>query len=754
MTARAWSCVLGAGLALLTMAATAARPLEAEVRWTRFGVPHVKAADYESLGFGYGYAVAPHRLCLLADRILTLRGERSRWFGADAPVVAGFVPTTNLNSDLFHRVQLSAEDVAAATASLSAAARELSNGYAAGFSQYVGELTEQQRSKACKGAPIPLMQQSDVVRAMLSIGVNWKAFQVLPFAASSAGHSQVPVVDNDKERAATHEPPSFGSNSWAYGAEATASGSAIVMANPHTFWRGNWLSMHQLHLTIPGQLDVAGADFAGLPLPVVGFNDDVAWSIEAPMTVTYYVLQKMQVDLGARPTYVVDGKPRALRNVPIVLEVKQPDGSLAQRKFSVLWSELGALYQLPETQQRPAGWYAVTDAGAGNASGLDQLLAVARASTTAELRDAVVRNRGLGSHIIAGDRHGDALYVEAGPILDIDAATLARCGIKGAAFNVFDGSRSACAIRDRRGGPRLAKPDRQPAVMTRGIVQNVNNSYHHSIYGRTLQGYSPLLGEPSQHDLRLPMSNLRLREISEAGAVTADMALAVVFDNRNYAAEMWLDDILRVCVPSNSTQRLEHACRILAAWDRKNDATSRGTLLFQSIWPRIAEIPGLMPATDAQRPLIAQRLNTDPKHAPRIIEAIEAAVVELDGFKLAGDEPWGKILAAHTNDGVVALHGGAGEAGVLNVLSGSGLSESGYAQIVVGSSYLQLVRWEKGRVLADVVLAQGQADDPESEHATDQLRLFANKQLVRMPFTDAQISNDPAFRRTRVRSMH
>lgn len=751
MTVRACISVLGVGVAILAVAETAAKPLDAEIRWTRFGVPHVKAADYESLGFGYGYAVASHRLCLLADRILTLRGERSRWFGADAAVVAGFVPTTNLNSDLFHRVQLSAEDVAAATASLSAAAREISSGYAAGFSQYVGELTEQQRSKACNGAPIPLMRQSDVVRAMMSIGVNWKAFQVLPFAASSALPQQAPA-ENDKA-APMNMPPSFGSNSWAYGADAAGTSGAIVMANPHTFWHGNWLSMHQLHLTIPGQLDVAGADFAGLPLPVVGFNNDVAWSIEAPMTVTYYVLQKMQIDLAGQPVYIVDGKRRELRRVPILLDVKQPDGSLARREFLVLWSELGALYQLPETPQRPAGWYAVTDAGAGNASGLDQLLAMARASTTARLRDAVVRHRGLGSHIIAGDRNGDALYVEAGPILDIDAAALARCGIKGAAFNIFDGSRSVCVIRDRRGNPRLAKSDQQPAVMTRGIVQNVNNSYHHSIYGRTLQGFSPLLGESDQHDLRLPMSNLRMRESLQDGMVTAAEALAVVFDNRNYAAEMWLDDILRACVPPNANELIERACRILTAWDRKNDATSRGALLFHSLWPQIAKIPGLIPAADPQRPLIARSLDPAPEHYPRIIKAIEAAVAELGEFKLAGDEPWGKILAARTDGGVVPLHGGAGEAGVLNVLSGSGLSESGYAQIVMGSSYLQLVRWEHGRVLADVVLAQGQSDDPESEHATDQLQLFANKQLVRLPFTDAQISNDPALRRVRIRGV-
>lgn len=719
--------------------------MQAEIRWTRFGVPHVKAANYESLGFGYGYALAPHRLCLLADRILTLRGERSRWFGADAPVVAGFLPTNNLNSDLFHRAQLPAEEVAAATESLSADARAIASGYAAGFSRYVTELTERQRADACQGAPIPTMEQSDVVRAMMSIGVIWKSFQVLPFAASSAWGQPAPAKQAN-DAAMDRPPTTIGSNAWAYGADVTRTGSAIVMGNPHTFWRDNWLNMHQLHLTIPGEIDVAGADFAGLPLPVVGFNNDVAWSMEAPSTVTYYILQKLQVETGPQPSYVVDGQRRPLRIEPIALDIKQADGSVKRREFPIAWSELGALYQLPEMPGRPQGWYAVTDAGAGNALGLDQLLAIARAKSAAEFRDAVVRYRGLGSHLIAGDRGGDALYVEAGPLLDIDEATLAKCGVKGAMPTVFDGSRAECAIRGRDGKARLISHDKQPAVVTRGIVQNVNNSYHYSIHGQALRGYSPLLGQPEQHDLRLPMSERRMREISNDGKVTPDEALAVVFDNRNYAAETWLDDILKVCKRTGVTEQVQRACAVLARWDRKNNAASHGAFLFHLLWPRVGKIPGLVSTAAPERPLVARALQLTDERAVQVLAAIEQTLAELEALKLTGDEPWGKILAAKTPSGRVQLHGGSNDAGVLNVLEGANLTHDGYEAIVSGSAYIQLVRWEAGRVVADVVLAHGQSADPASVHATDQLENFASKRLLRMPFTDTEIRADPAYR--------
>jgi len=87
---------------------------DAQVRWTTYGVPHVKANDHGGLGYGYGYAVARDQLCALSDRVVTLRGERSARFGADGKALVGFLPLANLDSDLFYRMQLSADDVDAA----------------------------------------------------------------------------------------------------------------------------------------------------------------------------------------------------------------------------------------------------------------------------------------------------------------------------------------------------------------------------------------------------------------------------------------------------------------------------------------------------------------------------------------------------------------------------------------------------------------------------------------------------------------
>src|SRR5215210_3983110 len=91
--------LLAAALLLAPAQALAAkRGYRAEIRRTSGGVPHVKARDYGSLGFGYGYAYAQDQLCEFADIVVTVSAQRSRYFGTDADSPNG---GTNLQSDFF-----------------------------------------------------------------------------------------------------------------------------------------------------------------------------------------------------------------------------------------------------------------------------------------------------------------------------------------------------------------------------------------------------------------------------------------------------------------------------------------------------------------------------------------------------------------------------------------------------------------------------------------------------------------------------
>lgn len=94
------ACVAGLclGLSVSALAQTPAKDVSADIRRTTFGVPHIQAADERGLGYGIGYAYAQDNLCLLANEVVTVNGERSKYFGPDALTLE---ERDNLSSDIF-----------------------------------------------------------------------------------------------------------------------------------------------------------------------------------------------------------------------------------------------------------------------------------------------------------------------------------------------------------------------------------------------------------------------------------------------------------------------------------------------------------------------------------------------------------------------------------------------------------------------------------------------------------------------------
>ena len=86
--------------ALTASGADAKGKLKAEIIRSKGGIPTIRADDFKSLGFGYGYAFAEDNICTIAEAYVTSNGERSRYFGPGGDSPDGY---TNLQSDLFYQ---------------------------------------------------------------------------------------------------------------------------------------------------------------------------------------------------------------------------------------------------------------------------------------------------------------------------------------------------------------------------------------------------------------------------------------------------------------------------------------------------------------------------------------------------------------------------------------------------------------------------------------------------------------------------
>ncbi|HEY1394756.1 penicillin acylase family protein, partial [Roseateles sp.] len=151
---------------------TPASKYSAEIRRTALGVPHIKAPDWGGAGYGYGYAQAQDDLCTIANSMLTFRGERARYFGADAvvPFQGTIGQPKNIDADFYHRHVLNDEVMQRFIAAQPDKLKQMVAGFAAGYNRYVREIkggAEATAHTACRGeAWVVPVTDTDIFRRM------------------------------------------------------------------------------------------------------------------------------------------------------------------------------------------------------------------------------------------------------------------------------------------------------------------------------------------------------------------------------------------------------------------------------------------------------------------------------------------------------------------------------------------------------------------------------------------------------------
>ena len=71
---------------------------QVDIRWTSYGIPHVKADDWGSLGYGFAYATARDGVCVFAREVARANGTMSADFAATSENLAalsGFARVRN-----------------------------------------------------------------------------------------------------------------------------------------------------------------------------------------------------------------------------------------------------------------------------------------------------------------------------------------------------------------------------------------------------------------------------------------------------------------------------------------------------------------------------------------------------------------------------------------------------------------------------------------------------------------------------------
>ena len=739
--------------------AAAKERFDATIVRTAYGIPHIKAKDWRSLGYGVGYAYAQDNLCMIAEEFATVAGERSLHFGAANKAVLGFSEIDNLSSDLFFRATVDLPRLRAGAAAQGREMASMVDGYVAGYNRWLREIGPNGVPEGCRGkAWVRPISADDLLRlnekTMLLAGSLALAGAITqaapPGKAVASLPSRLPGPDDAR----------FGSNGWAFGAETTADGRGLLIGNPHFPWNGPnrfW----QMHVTIPGQIDTMGVGLAGTPLPILGFNRDIAWT-HTVTAARHFTLFQLKLDPADPTAYLVDGKSEKMGTRTISVPVGDGAAPISRTLYT---TRFGALVALPSSGLTWSATtaFAMRDVNTANQRAMGTWVRIARAKNVGEVRAAVEETLGIPwVNTIVADRNGDVLHADVTAVPNLSADKIKACATPFSALaagvaTLLDGSRAECDWDVAAGTPvpGLMPAASQAVYARRDYVTNSNDSYWMSNASAPHKPLSPILGAAeSVLSLRTRSNFIELGHLinGEGGkpGVKIDHAAAkeLTLANKSLAADLTVDRLIELC---RGKAEVARGCAALTGWDRRFNLDSRGAYLFTVFWKSVHKMPGLWAVKfDVADPVHTPRdMVTTGEVGTKLLAALAAATAQLDKEGVALDARWGDVQYAPRGNERIPVHGGEGIAGVLNLQNAA--AAPGGVIPFHGSSYIQIVGFDAAGPVADAVLSYSQSPDPASPHFADQTRLYSAKQWHRLPFSAKAIAADGASKPVRIR---
>jgi acyl-homoserine-lactone acylase len=623
----------------------------ADIKRTQYGIPHITANDWGSLGFGYGFAFAQDNYCTLLRGIIAARGESARWFGeAGGDVESDFIYTL-LNGDEA-RIRREWIDVQPQYV------QRLVKGYADGLNHYVDVTGIGNLPRDCRNARwVSAITDVDILRFLRRLALQASTDNPLARAMIMATRGPAPVDrgevrkkplskdEADAIRSGLYElrtpmldVSGSGSNAYALGRQATQSGRGMLLGNPHYPWQGTSL-FYEVHLTYPGVYDVMGASLFGMPMVNAGFNRNIAWTHTVSVAARFSFFElKINPDNLLQYQYgsTADGVP-VWRNIsvePVSIKVRTPGGALRTRTHTFYRSHHGFIMNLspmvsvPLIQPLIDSWpmgtgtlLAMRDANETNTRGITQWVTMGQAGTLEEFTQSLAIVGIPWLNTVAVDRGGKAFYGDISVVPHIDDAKFARCSnsliakvILSMSKNqivTLNGADPACEWgedTDAPAGSNIFGYSSLPKLLRDDYVANSNDSYWLSNPQQPLTGFPKVMSTSSAEGApQLLRTTLAHEQVAQRLAGTDGLGAAkftlenlqqVLFSSRVLGAERTLDDMLEICARTpfgfvfaddGSLVNISRACEVLAGWDRTVTLDAVGAQIFTETWNYLAQ---------------------------------------------------------------------------------------------------------------------------------------------------------------------
>jgi len=656
-------------------AASATPQAGAEILWDSFGVPHIYAKTEAGGFYGFGYAQAQAHGDILLHMLGEARARAAEYWGdkfakQDRWLIANDVPERS--------AQWYAKQTPQMRADLDA--------FAAGINAYA------------KANPDKLAPEVRQVLPIRGVDIMAHAHRLMNYVYIAS--DQRVLVD-----AATNN--AGGSNAWAVAPSRSASGNAMLLANPHLPWAPSILTYFEAQITAPG-LSLYGATQVGLPVLRFGFNNNLGFT-NTVNTIQGYTSYKLTLAEGG---YVFDGKTMPFTTAQKSFKVRQADGSLKVETFTQRYAVQGPVFDLPGGKDT----IALKVAGLDRPGVLQQYLDMGKAQDWLHFEKALKTLQVPMFNIVYADRAGHILYLDNG-ILPVHA--------KGGSYadwvKPVAGDTSATLWKDVHTYADMPKV-LDPAT---GFVQNANDPPWLATFPRALDpkqwpSYVSTIGPMSQR------AQISIKLLNETPKLSFDDFVARKLTTRSLMADRLLPDLLAAAKDSTDPD-VQAAVAVLSGWDHQDNADSRGALLFET-WALLFS-PGNF--TSQANYAVKWSLD-DPIETPRglkdpaaAVAMLKQAVTKTKQLYGAIDRPFGDVSRFHLGSVNLPGNGGFGNTGVFRTITW-GAMKDGERTPQHGETWVSMIEFSTP-MKAVGMMSYGNSSQPGSPHNADQLKFLNNK---------------------------
>ena len=756
-------------------------PYSTNIRWTDYGIPHIKAEDYGSLGYGMGYALAKDHYCTLLDQIVRIRGERAQHHGSE------FV-----DEDFGWRAFNSVGYAEEGFFSIPERVQTMLIGYAAGVNRY---LEEDELPLACKDSTwIRPITHIDLLSYYLALGLKASGENLVAQVGSAQPPSAIPrpepPAESLEEVLLPFREPEWGSNGWAIGKEKTAHRGGLLFSNTHFpfFGERRW---HESHLTIPGELDVYGSSLIGVAAINIGFNEHVAWT-HTVSTNPRFVVYNLELKDGKPTEYLYDGTYRKMEAHDFDIEVLQDDGSLQTVERTLYRSHYGWMLNAPTFGWPDTVGFTFKDANENNLNMLATWFDMNRATSMEEFQIAQENNRGIPwVHTLAADKEGQVWFIDSAATPNFSKEAEAEYRDVEMSINGFTRIFDDYGVVAVSGGKPVFEWVEEDGARVKGLVPyskapqqlredyvlNANDNHWLTNANAPLEGYPMLYGD--ERTPRTPRTRMNHRFLLEDNELwSIDRIKQASFSGRSILQEDLRTAVVERCETTNSvtvdfedeehTVDLVQACAVLKSWDGTSQLDSTGIHIWRELLGAgIFEFEDMLnagilyrQAFDPDQPMSTPSNLAEPStDRDYLLESMGLAVLRLEQAEVEMDAPLSEIQFQSKNGELIPIMGNSEFEGSLaisvysrgtttllsresteeSINSTTDLRKGGY-QVNYGNSWVAAIEMGENGPVCEAILTYSQSSDPTSEHFKDQSTLYAQSEFRPCLFEETDIS--------------